>query len=134
MVTWSAKFLNTAILTKCQTFIPKARFFCPLQSYEMFSVCFPRLLTSMPGKGVTSDPVAIRIFLVETFSVLPSFLNTVTSFGPVILPWPFIWVTWEAEHQNTELDDKVFRWLNIARQISSLSNIKSFWHFCPWIW
>ena len=36
------------------------------------------ILTSIPGKGVTSDPVAIKIFLVWTSSVLPSSLWTVT--------------------------------------------------------
>lgn len=42
------------------------------------------LLTSIPGKGVTSDPVAIRMFFVFTFSCVPSFLWTVTSFIPLI--------------------------------------------------
>ena len=51
-------------------------------------------LTSTPGKGVTSDPVGYENILVETFSSVPSFLNTVTSLGPVILPWPFMCVTW----------------------------------------
>ena len=43
-------------------------------------------LTSMPGKGVTSDPVAMSIFFVETFSWEPSFFATDTSFGPVMVP------------------------------------------------
>lgn len=45
--------------------------------------------TGMPGKGVTSEPVAIRMFLVLTVSLEPSSLRTVTSLGPVILPWPW---------------------------------------------
>jgi len=40
----------------------------------------------MPGKGVTSDPVAIMMFLAETTSELPSDFMTVTSLAPVILP------------------------------------------------
>ena len=36
------------------------------------------VLTSMPGKGVTSEPVAIMIFFVVTISSLPSLLSTVT--------------------------------------------------------
>lgn len=41
---------------------------------------------SIPGKGVTSDPVAISIFLACIFSSVPSALSAVTSLGPVILP------------------------------------------------
>ena len=51
-------------------------------------------LTSIPGKGVTSDPVAMRIFLAVTTSELPSLLNAVTSLGPVIVPCPCTCVTW----------------------------------------
>lgn len=44
---------------------------------------------SMPEKGVTSEPVAIRIFFVRTVSTtLPSSPRTETSFGPVIFPCP----------------------------------------------
>ena len=46
----------------------------------------------MPGKGVTSDPTAMRMFLVDTFSSVPSSLVTVTSFGPETLPNPLILV------------------------------------------
>lgn len=49
--------------------------------------------TSIPGKGVTSEPVAIRIFFVLTFSEEPSSLSTVTSLGPVIFPCPSSRVT-----------------------------------------
>uniref|UniRef100_A0A8D9ARP4 Uncharacterized protein n=1 Tax=Cacopsylla melanoneura TaxID=428564 RepID=A0A8D9ARP4_9HEMI len=49
--------------------------------------------TSIPGNGVTSDPVAIRMFLVFTSSLEPSGLRTVTVFGPVILPCPFFRAT-----------------------------------------
>lgn len=44
------------------------------------------LLTSTPGNGVTSDPVAIMMFFAVTVSELPSSLRTVTSLGPVIFP------------------------------------------------
>jgi len=41
----------------------------------------------MPGNGVTTEPVAMRIFLVGiTVVVLP--LVTVTSLCPLIFPWP----------------------------------------------
>ena len=41
----------------------------------------------MPGKGVTSEPVAIMMFLVLTTSATaPSGPRTETWFGPVILP------------------------------------------------
>ena len=40
--------------------------------------------TSMPAKGITSDPVAIRMFFVCRVSVLPSALVTVTSLAPEI--------------------------------------------------
>ena len=42
--------------------------------------------TSMPGNGVTSDPVAMRMFLVLTSSLEPSPFVTVTSLGAVIVP------------------------------------------------
>ena len=42
--------------------------------------------TSIPGNGVTSEPVAIRIFFVLTISVVLSSFITETSLGPVILP------------------------------------------------
>ena len=45
--------------------------------------------TSMPGNGVTSDPVATRMFMVLTSSLEPSPFVTVTSLGAVIVPWPF---------------------------------------------
>ena len=51
-------------------------------------------LTSIPGKGVTSDPVAIRMFLVLTVSMDPSCFVTCTSFGFAILPWPSALCTW----------------------------------------
>lgn len=59
--------------------------------------------TGMPGKGVTSEPVAIRIFFVLTTSELPSDFNAVTSLGPVILPWPLTNVTCQnsnIRHEN----------------------------------
>lgn len=58
--------------------------------------------TSRPGKGVTSEPVAIRMFFVLIFSVDPSGLSTVTSLGPVIRPKPFMCVTCtaQAEYHN----------------------------------
>ncbi|PAV58675.1 hypothetical protein WR25_10057 [Diploscapter pachys] len=40
----------------------------------------------MPGKGVTSEPVAMRMFLAVMFSVEPSFFFTETWLGPVIVP------------------------------------------------
>lgn len=43
---------------------------------------------SMPGKGVTSEPEAIKICFVRTVSFEPSFFVTVTSFEPVIEPCP----------------------------------------------
>lgn len=49
-----------------------------------------KLLTSIPGKGDTSDPVAIKIFLVLTTSEEPSSFKAVTWFTPVILPCPLI--------------------------------------------
>lgn len=42
--------------------------------------------TSMPGKGVTSEPVAMRMFLERTTSFSPSSFSTVTSVGLVIFP------------------------------------------------
>ena len=51
--------------------------------------------TSTPGNGMTSDPVAMRMFLVGTVSLLPSFFVTVTSFVPVIVPRPSMWRTWK---------------------------------------
>jgi hypothetical protein len=39
--------------------------------------------------------VAIKIFLVFTTSVVLSLLSAVTSLGPVILPFPRIWVTFQ---------------------------------------
>ena len=51
-------------------------------------------LTSIPGKGVTSDPVAMRMFLVLTVSTDPSWFVTCTSFGFAILPWPSALRTW----------------------------------------
>ena len=50
-------------------------------------------LTSIPGNGVTSEPVAIKIFLVLTTSVDPSSFKAVTSLLPEILPCPLIRVT-----------------------------------------
>ena len=43
---------------------------------------------------MTSEPVAMRIFLAATTSFPPSDLLTVTSFGPVMVPTPLKWVTW----------------------------------------
>ena len=57
----------------------------------------PWPLTSTPGKGVTSEPVAMRIFLVATVSVEPSLLVTVTSLLPVMVPKPCLWVTCNTE-------------------------------------
>ena len=41
-------------------------------------------LTGIPGNGVTSDPEAMRMFLVVIISFEPSAFVTVTSLGPVI--------------------------------------------------
>jgi len=51
------------------------------------------LLTSMPGNGITSDPVAMRMFLAGTCCFVPSALSTTTSLGLLIRPMPWIWVT-----------------------------------------
>lgn len=51
------------------------------------------VFTVIPGKGVTSDPVAIRMFLVLITSDEPSGFMAVTWFLPVILPWPLTRVT-----------------------------------------
>lgn len=53
------------------------------------------IYTSIPGNGVTSDPVAIKIFFVAIFSSVPSLLTTVTSLGPLILPNPCTCVTYK---------------------------------------
>lgn len=50
-------------------------------------------LTWMPGKGVTSEPVAIRMFLVLMTCSLPSAATAVTWFFPVTRPKPLTWVT-----------------------------------------
>ena len=42
--------------------------------------------TSIPGNGVTSEPTAIRIFLVLSVSFEPSSFFTLTSPGPLIEP------------------------------------------------
>ena len=47
----------------------------------------------MPGKGVTSDPVAIRMFLELMTCSLPSSQMAVTWFLPLTRPYPFTWVT-----------------------------------------
>ena len=52
------------------------------------------LCTSIPGIGATSEPVAMRMFLVATTPFPPSDLLTETSFGPVKVPTPLKWVTW----------------------------------------
>jgi len=44
------------------------------------------LHTSIPGNGVTSEPTAMRIFLVLRISFEPSSFFTLTSPGPFILP------------------------------------------------
>lgn len=49
--------------------------------------------TVIPGKGVTSEPVAIRMFFVSITWVLPSAFAAVTWFLPVIFPYPFTWTT-----------------------------------------
>jgi hypothetical protein len=54
----------------------------------------------MPGNGVTSDPVAMRMFLVLTSSLEPSSFVTVTSLGDVMLPSPLRWVTWTKEREG----------------------------------
>ena len=41
-----------------------------------FKVKILNALTSIPGNGVTSDPVAMRMFLVFTDSVVPSLFAT----------------------------------------------------------
>ena len=50
------------------------------------------LKTSIPGNGVTSDPVAKRMFFVEILVWELSSAVTVTSFAPVIVPWP-LWLS-----------------------------------------
>jgi hypothetical protein len=45
---------------------------------------------SIPGKGVTSEPLAIKILFVFTTSFEPSGFFTYTSFGTVIVPIPLI--------------------------------------------
>lgn len=49
--------------------------------------------TWMPGKGVTSEPVAMRMFLVLMTCSVPSAVVAVTWFFPVNLPKPLTWVT-----------------------------------------
>lgn len=56
---------------------------CSLQLSTRFSVTVMvvygvAIVTSIPSKGVTSDPVAMRIFLVLMTSVVSSSLYTVT--------------------------------------------------------
>uniref|UniRef100_A0A182QT11 Uncharacterized protein n=1 Tax=Anopheles farauti TaxID=69004 RepID=A0A182QT11_9DIPT len=48
--------------------------------------------TSMPGNGVTSEPVAIMMFLVLIVSSLPSPFFATTVLGPVIVPKPLMCV------------------------------------------
>lgn len=45
--------------------------------------------TSIPGKGVTSEPVATRMFLVLIVVLPPSLFLTMTWFGVTIVPWPW---------------------------------------------
>ena len=77
----------------------------PVHLYIVFKLCLQgqyvsnahrmyHALTSMPGNGVTSEPVAMIMFLAGTFISDPSSFITVTSFTPVILPSPEWWVTW----------------------------------------
>lgn len=49
--------------------------------------------TWIPGKGVTSEPVAMRMFLVLMTCSPPSAVVAVTWFLPVTLPKPLTWVT-----------------------------------------
>lgn len=58
--------------------------------------------TWMPGKGVTSEPVAMRMFLVLMTCSLPSAAVAVTWFFPVTRPKPLTWVTWEESQRQTE--------------------------------
>ena len=44
--------------------------------------------TAPPGMGVTSEPVAMRMFLASWLTVAPSAPATSTPWGPVILPLP----------------------------------------------
>ena len=46
--------------------------------------------TSIPGKGVTSDPVAIRMFFVDTDWLVPSGFFTATSLALTIVAIPWI--------------------------------------------
>ncbi len=48
----------------------------------------------MPGKGVTSEPVAIKMFFVLMVVVLPSSAATSTSLGLLILPHPLAYDTY----------------------------------------
>lgn len=58
---------------------------------KMFQKTFKKGLefrTGIPGKGVTSEPVAMRMFLVLMTCSLPSAVVAVTWFFPVTLPKP----------------------------------------------
>lgn len=69
----------------------------------MLNLKYPLSFTSIPGNGVTSDPVAITIFFVLTTSLEPSSFKAVTSLVPVIFPWPFISVTCQKKKSNIQL-------------------------------
>ena len=51
----------------------------------------------IPGKGVTSDPVAIRIFFVEIEKLEPSAALTPTVLASSMLPHPLAYVTCQTE-------------------------------------
>lgn len=57
----------------------------------------------MPGKGATSEPVAISMFFVLITCMLPSSFVAVTWFLPVIFPNPDTCKTFSS--QNTENSD-----------------------------
>lgn len=59
--------------------------------------------TVIPGKGATSEPVAISMFFVLITCVLPSSLVAVTWFLPVIFPNPGTCTTFS--NQNTVNSD-----------------------------
>mmetsp|Transcript_6332 Transcript_6332/g.14006 ORF Transcript_6332/g.14006 Transcript_6332/m.14006 type:complete len:211 (+) Transcript_6332:135-767(+) len=51
------------------------------------TICFSS--SSMPGRLITSEPVASMMFFVAISCSPPSRSPTLTEFGPVKVPWPF---------------------------------------------
>ncbi len=67
----------------------------PHSRHHTHACCGKAERTSIPGKGVTSDPVAMRMFFVFTVSTDPSCFFTCTSFGFAMEPWPSTLVTYK---------------------------------------